>query len=153
MPRTELLPARREFSPFRDIMDIERSFNRMFEQFLPTPFLRGGDGGQGWLPELDLQETDEELVAYASVPGVDKKDISIDVTENTLTLKGERKEAREEKGKNWLCREQACGTFYRAIQLPASVDPQKVRASDKNGVLEIHMPKTEATKGRHVNVE
>ncbi|MBI4423783.1 MAG: Hsp20/alpha crystallin family protein [Elusimicrobia bacterium] len=153
MARTELVPARREFNPFRDIVDMERSFNQMFESFCTPPSARGGNGERVWLPELDLQETDEELIVQAAVPGVDKKDISIDVTENTLSIRGERKEVREEKGKTWVQREQDYGTFYRSIHLPASVDAERVKAMDKNGVLEIHLPKTEKTKARHVVVE
>ncbi|MBI4347617.1 MAG: Hsp20/alpha crystallin family protein [Elusimicrobia bacterium] len=158
MPKTEIMPVKRGVRPPRETTDIERSLNRLFEEFftggsaLPRA-LRGGNGESMIVPEFDLAETEEELIVSACLPGVEKRDIHLEVTENQLIIRGERKGATEEKGRAWLRREQSYGAFYRAMELPSKIDPQKVKAMDKNGILEIHLPKVERTKARHVNVE
>jgi HSP20 family protein len=110
-----------------------------------------------WQPTVDIREIDSEVIISASLPGVDKKDISVEVTDHTLTIRGERKEESEEKMRGgYVRREQAYGSFYRSFDLPENIKTDQIKASDRNGVLEIRLPKTEnkpALKGRAITIE
>lgn len=102
-----------------------------------------------WAPKVDIQEQEKEFVVFADIPGVDPKDIEIDMDGNTLTLKGERKTVKEEKDKeNYYRIERTTGKFYRQFTLPETVDGHKISAKAKLGVLAIHIPKAENTKNQ-----
>lgn len=104
-------------------------------------------------PFIDVIETDKEVIATAEMPGLEKQDIKINLTEDRLEISAEtkREEKREEKG--YVYRERRAGSYYRAISLPSSVDPNNAKASYKNGVLEIKMPKTEIKKKTPIRIE
>lgn len=107
-----------------------------------------------WVPKVDIKEEQHEFVVYADIPGVDPKEIEIEMEGNTLTLKGERKEEKEEKGKNYYRIERLSGKFYRQFTLPETVDGNKISAQAKQGVLSIHIPKaTQAKHQRKIKVE
>jgi len=95
----------------------------------------------GWAPTVDVSETDSEITVRAEVPGVDPKELEITVSGRNLTIAGEKKETRENKGENFYHTERRFGTFRRTIALPASVNPDKIKAEDKNGLLFIHLKK------------
>ncbi len=102
-----------------------------------------------WAPKVDIKEEENEFVVYADIPGVDPKDIQIDMEGNTLTVRGERSTFKEEKDKDkkYYRLERNYGKFYRQFTLPETVDGSKISAKAKQGVLAIHLPK--ANEGKH----
>jgi HSP20 family protein len=104
-------------------------------------------------PAVDVVERDEEVVVRAEVPGVEKKDVDVSITASSVTIKGEtRREEKEEKGEYYRC-EISRGAFSRTVSLPASVDPDKAKASFKDGILEITLPKVEKAKRRTLKLD
>lgn len=138
------LPARPdEADPFRD---LQREMNRLFGEFFGEHPLAGRRGEPGWapaafMPRVDVSETDTEVKVSAELPGMDEKDIAVELQDDVLTLRGEKKSEQEEQGKNWFRREQSYGSFHRSIELPAFVDAGKAKAQFKKGVLTFTAPK------------
>jgi len=100
-----------------------------------------------WSPKVDIKEEPKEFVVYADIPGVDPKEIEIEMEGDRLIVRGEKKSQKEEKGKNYYRMERTSGKFYRQFTLPDSVDSSKITAITKHGVLEIHLPKS--AEGKH----
>lgn len=103
-------------------------------------------------PRVEVENNEDEVVVRAELPGMNKDDFTTEVTGNRLTIRGERRSEREEKGKNTLYRECTYGSFTRTLPLPAEVDADKAKAAYKNGVLTVKMPKTEAARARRIRV-
>ncbi|MEW6353077.1 MAG: Hsp20/alpha crystallin family protein [Pseudomonadota bacterium] len=107
----------------------------------------------GNIPHVDVIDRDNEIVVRAEVPGVDKKDLDVSMTDNTITIKGETKyEEEEEKGDYYRC-ELTHGAFARTIPLPGAVDASKAKATYHEGVLEMNLPKLEKSKRHSIKVE
>ena len=106
-----------------------------------------------WLPALNLAETNNEIVLKAEVPGMDPKDIDISLSDGTLTIKGEKKQEKEEKEEGYHLVERSYGSFTRTIELPREVQSDKINASYKNGVLKIVLPKSEKAKKKEVKIK
>jgi HSP20 family protein len=106
-----------------------------------SPF---GQGERGWSgsPAVDVTETDNAYEIAAELPGMDEKNIDVKFADGVLTIKGERQEEREEKEKGYHLRERSFGSFQRAFQVPEGVDPEKIQASFKQGLLTVTFPKT-----------
>lgn len=143
-----------KWDPFKELTTIQDRINRLFDENIgrvrfPDMELAGGS----WNPAVDIYETKESIVLKAELPGLDKKDFSIEVKDNLLTLKGERKFEKETKEENYYRMERAYGSFTRSFTLPTSVDKDKVKAKFKDGILEVTIPKTEAAKPKQVNVD
>ena len=140
----EAAPARRaEVDPFRD---FQREMNRLFGEFFGENALAERGRGPGWesaafVPRVDVSETDKEVKVSAELPGMDEKDISVELQDDVLTLRGERKTEQEERGENWFRREQSRGSFRRSVELPAGVDASKAVAKFAKGVLTFVAPK------------
>ena len=148
------------------IAEMERAFDRFFGRGFPSLW-RGRDfplmdslfgdsllefKGQR-LPNIDVVDRDNEILVRAEVPGVDKKDLTISLTDNLLTIKGESKtEKKEEKG-DYHRREISSSSFARTFTLPGSVNSTKAAATLKDGVLEITLPKAESSKKRNIEVK
>jgi HSP20 family protein len=107
----------------------------------------------GWTPSVDVSETDGKVQVKAELPGFEAKDIDVDVTDNVLTLSGEKKKEEEQKGERFYCRERYAGAFNRSFRLPAGVESDKVDAAFKNGVLTITIPKSEESKQKKIEVK
>lgn len=142
--------ARRLALPWREF-DIDPGLRGLFDE----PF--GAVETLGWAPSVDVEETDEELLLTAELPGLDEKDVEIDIEGNTLTLRGTKSHEREEEKANgerkmriW---ERRYGEFNRFFTLPNTVDISNIRAEFDRGVLTIHMPKTVESKGRRIAIE
>ena len=105
------------------------------------------------MPPIDLSETADKIIIKAEIPGIDPKEIDISIQGDTLTIKGEKKEEKEEKGKNYYRMERRYGSFSRSVDLPNSVNPNKVSAEYKNGVLEINLQKKEEVKPTQITVK
>lgn len=152
--RTEPSPVQ-QIEPWNTFRDMERMFRDFF--LSPFPMLRTPSllamARQEILPEIDLRETDEEIIFSATVPGLSKDDIDIDVTSDSITISGERKQAEEKPGERFHVCQQSYGSFQCSYSLPAQVKPDKVKATYKNGVLEVVMPKAEVKQAHKVSVE
>ncbi len=133
---------------------LRDEMNRLFESILQgSPSRRELTWDRAFAPAIDIHETATDVVVTAEIPGINPADVQIDLTGNVLTLKGEKKEESEEKGKNWHRIERGYGSFTRSFQLPESVDPEKTRASCDNGVLTVTIGKTEAARPRSIKVD
>ncbi len=149
MERKDLMPwtQRGEVSRFRGEMD--QLFDRFFD-WKPFGIMR--EKGM-WAPALDLSETETEVSVKAELPGMDPKEIEISLNRDILTLRGERKQEKEEKGENFHRIERSFGSFSRTVQLPAEVDAEKVDAVYKDGVLQIKLKKTEKSTSKKIEIK
>lgn len=125
------------FAFFRD--EINRLFDNFFRGFEIEPFERKF---AAFSPSIDISETDKELIISAELPGIEEKDIDVSLSKDSLTIKGEKKEEKEDKGKSYYRMERSYGSFSRTIPLPTEIDADKVEAEFKKGVLIIKLPKT-----------
>ena len=141
-----------EISPFRDFERMRRDMDRFWDSFFERGVLRGEDGRE-WLPSLDVAETKNEIVVKAEVPGLEPKDIDISLSDGVLTIKGEKKQEKEEKEENYHLVERSYGSFFRSIRLPNEVQSDKINASYKNGVLKVVLPKSEEAKKKEVKIK
>jgi HSP20 family protein len=128
--------------------DLDRLFDRFWEGNFPQIPAMGD-----WTPALDVSETKDAIVVKAEVPGMDAKDIELSLLGDVLTLKGEKKQEKEEKDEHYYRVERSYGAFARAVRLPASVDGSKVAASFKNGLLTVTLPKAPAAKGATIPIK
>jgi len=148
-----LLPSRRKEGE-RPIVSLQREMNRLFDDFFGRDFFVEPFRGMGeWRPAMDVAETDNAVLVKTELPGLDAKDVEISLSGDVLTIKGEKKEEKEEKTKSFHRVERHYGSFERAIRLPASVKADKVEATFKNGVLTIELPKTEESKAKSVKIK
>jgi HSP20 family protein len=146
--------------PFMDLTRWERDMDRMMGDFFgrrlhpwwPERWL-GGDRLEVRAPVIDLFEEKDDIVVKAELPGMDKDNIEVKLTDNTLTITGEKKKADEVKEENYYRCERSYGSFVRNIELPKAVHADKVKASFKNGILEVRIPKTEEAKAKEVKVK
>ena len=102
---------------------------------------------------VDLFEEKDDIVVKAEIPGLDKDNISVNLSDHTLTIKGEKNKEEEVKEENYYRSERSYGSFVRTLELPKDVHADKVKATFKNGVLEVRMPKTEEAKAREIKVK
>jgi HSP20 family protein len=140
-----------KYTPFADVDDFPTGL-RLFQDSVNRLF-SDQTGTRPWSPAVDIFETDNELVLKADVPGVDQKDIDIQLENGTLTLKGERKFANEERGKGFHRLERSYGSFVRYLTVPETIDPEHVRADFNNGVLTVTLPKKEIAKPKAIKVQ
>lgn len=106
-----------------------------------------------WVPSVDVSEDDKEYLIKAEIPEVDKKDVKVTTQEGVLTIQGDRKQEKEEKGKKFHRVERSYGSFVRSFTLPEDVAEDKLKAEFKEGMLMIHLPKTEKPKPKTVDVK
>jgi HSP20 family protein len=130
--------------------EMEERMRRMWQDF---PLFSATEAVGEWAPMVDVSETEDEVRVKAELPGLEPNDLDISLDRDHLILKGEKKEEREKKEKGYYVAERSFGAFYRTIQLPSEVDPQKIEASFKNGVLDLKMGKQEEAKKRITHIE
>lgn len=141
------------WNPTRDMFSLRDRINHMFDDvFYPAAKNDDGLSVWDWNPAVDVIDGEDSLVVKAELPGVDKKDIGIEVKDGVLFLRGERSADNEEKGKNFYRRERSYGRFERSFSLPGPVDADKVKAEYKDGVLKIDIPKPEGHKPKRIPV-
>ena len=146
-----LIPWRGRTTPSTTLVSLREEMNDLLNRFWASaaePF-----GLAEWAPVVDVSETADAVLVHAEVPGIDPKNLDIAVTGDVLTVRGEKKDETEQKGRNYHRVERRYGAFTRSLTLPASVDADKVEAKVKNGVLEIRLPKREEAKARRVEVK
>lgn len=125
----------------------------LFQRFFGEPSGGNGPGARPWVPRVDIEETDKEVLIRADVPGIDAKGVEVAVAEGVLTIKGERKEERKEEKKNYHQIERFVGRFYREIPLPANVDADKITATSAKGVVTITIPKKPEAQTKKIAVQ
>jgi HSP20 family protein len=133
-------------------MSIPRRFNRLFEDSLYRDFEEETETLPQWYPTTDIYETKDGYVFKLELPGLKKEDINIELNENTLSIKGERKEEKEVKKEDYHQIESCSGTFSRSFALPHNIDPKKIDAKMKNGVLELRVAKAEEKKPKTITI-
>jgi HSP20 family protein len=150
-------------APRRSFMDLsrwERDMERMMEDFFgrrtrpwwPERWFRT-EGMELTAPAVDLYEEKDDIVVKAELPGIETNNIEVNLTDHTLTIKGEKKKEEETKEENYYRAERSYGSFVRTLELPKDVHADKVKATFKNGILEVRLPKTEEAKTKEVKVK
>ena len=148
------------WQPFSEITRWEREMDRMFEGFLGRR-LRSFWPERWWpatgveitTPAVDLYEEKDDIVVKAELPGMEKDNIEVNLSDNRLTIKGEKKKEEEVQKEGYYRSERSYGSFVRTLELPSEVQTEKVKAAFKNGVLEIRLPKTEEAKKKETKVK
>jgi HSP20 family protein len=142
------------WDPFRELEEVSTRLNRLFNQ-PPGRRLIDDEGSlmAEWAPAVDVQETEGEYLIKADLPDVKKEDVHVELQDGMLCLRGERRQEKEDKGKKFHRVERAYGQFERRLALPSEVDSQKVVAEFKNGVLNVHLPKSASAKPKAIEVK
>jgi len=138
------------WDPFSDLIQMRDDIGRWF-----------GETAKGklekktgvWAPDVDIKETETDITVKADLPGLKKEDIEVSVDNDMLVIKGERKFEKEEKDKNYVRVERSYGSFYRSFTIGVPVKEDEIKASYKNGVLEVLVPKAEVKKAKKVEVK
>jgi HSP20 family protein len=144
------------WDPFRELEEMSDRLNRMITR--PGSAQSAGQAKEvmtvaDWSPTVDISETEAEYAIKAELPEVKKEDVKVTVEDGVLTLQGERKQEKEEKGKKYHRVERSYGRFVRSFTLPDSVDESKVKAEYADGVLHLHLPKSEKAKPKQIDVK
>ena len=139
------------WSPWRDIMSVQDEMNGLFNGLVSSR--SASRGAEDWIPSVDISETDDGFIVTADVPGMSAESIKISVANNVLTLRGEKKNVREETEENFHRVERVFGAFERTFSLPSGVEPENIRAKYKDGVLRVRLPKSKEAKPQEIKVE
>jgi len=145
--------VRQDFYPFAG---LHRELDRMLEDFgrgFPSLGMSAGGQPSMMMPATDVIETDKDIQIVAEMPGLQDKDIQIDLSDNMLTIRGEKSADREEKDKNYRLVERSFGSFYRTLELPSGVDASAIKAEISNGVLTVTVPKPMPAQAKKIEVK
>ena len=142
-----------QWKPFREVSRLRNEMDRLWEDYFCSGRRALRPLEEEWMPAVDVSETGDKITVKAEIPGMEAKDIEISMVGDTLTIKGEKKAEREEKEENYHMVERSYGTFCRAMKLPAPVDPDKVEATYKNGLLTMVLPKKEEVKPKAIEIK
>jgi len=139
------------WDPFRDLTTLQNRVHRIFGD----PRWNGEDEStySAWMPPVEIFDHEDNLVLRAELPGMSQKDIELSVENGVLTLRGEKKRERELKEENIHRAERYYGNFVRTFALPTTVDVNNIRASYKDGVLEVILPKAETAKSKRIEIK
>ncbi len=142
------------WDPFVELEEVSARLNRMFAR----PATAQNNGKEAlivadWTPSVDISETDGEYQIKAEIPDVKKEDVKVTLEDGVLTIQGERKYEKEEKGKKFHRIERSYGSFVRTFSVPDVIEAEKVKAEFKDGVLNLHLPKSEKAKPRAIDVK
>jgi HSP20 family protein len=146
----QLMPWRRQTPYITPLSTLQQEMNRMFEEAF-GPSSRFSEYSVS--PALDIKEDENTVTVTAELPGVDKKDVQIEVRDNVLTIKGEKRSEQREEKDNWHCVERSYGSFARRVVLPSQVDDNQAEATMENGVLTLKMAKAQANTGKTIEVK
>lgn len=157
-----LVPFRKGSHPMRyrveefPLLGLQQQMNRLFDDFfgdfsLELPGVRPKD--RLFVPTMDVAETDKEITVTAELPGLDQKDVEINLTDNLLTITGQKKHEQEQKDAHSYRMERSFGSFERSIELPSEVNKDQVSAEFKKGILKIRLPKIEPQKPQGKKIE
>lgn len=146
--------------PFMALPRWERDMDRMMDDFFsrrmsplwPKSWFGAGEGEIA-TPAVDVYEDKDEIIIKAELPGMDKNDIEVNISDSELILKGEKKKEEKVEQENYYRCERSYGAFLRSVELPTGVQADKVKASFKNGILEVRLPKSEEAKTKEIKVK
>jgi HSP20 family protein len=138
------------WDPFRELNVLQDRMNRLFQDFAPRGEQDLTTGN--FVPPVDIYEDEHSVTLKVEVPGLDPKDVDVQVENNTLTIKGERKFEKEEKEENFHRIERRYGSFIRSFALPTTVDTDNVKADYENGVLKVQLAKRAEAKPKQIKV-
>lgn len=149
MPISDLIPwkkqdsniAKSEKQEWDEFFDLQEDINQMFESFL-TPWQSSNSTSRMFRPEMDIRENEQEITITADLPGMKPEEIDLKISNNNLTISGEKTSEREKKGERFYRKERTYGSFHRSLPLPAAVDEGKIRADYQQGVLTVILPKS-----------
>jgi HSP20 family protein len=154
LTRINPLSSLGRWNPLRELDEMEKRFSSLLQP------LSTGNGGEmetltlaEWTPSVDISEDDKEYIVKAELPEMKKEDVKVHVEDGVLTISGERKFEKEEKGKKYHRIERSYGNFTRSFTLPEAVKAEKVAAQFKDGVLCIHLPKDETAKPKSIDIK
>ena len=162
MKLPSLIPVGRERgAATQPFLSLQREIDRLFEDFTrgfpAMPSFSGGNGGNGGngmlMPSTDVTETDKEIEITAELPGLEEKDVQVNLADGVLTIRGEKKAEREEKDKNYRLVERSYGSFERQLALPDGVKAEDVKASIAKGVLTVTIPKPAPAQAKKIEVK
>ena len=141
------------WDPFRNMTTLQDRINRIFEETAGRARDINDEVSKcDWRPVVDIYDTEKGIVINAELPGVAREGITVDIKENILTLKGERKIDEEVQEENYYRKERCAGKFERAFTLPDAINPEKIKANFKDGVLKVEIPKPEEKKPRQIKI-
>jgi HSP20 family protein len=140
------------WEPFSETGSLRRALDRLLEDS-STPSLWQSEEYRTMVPPIDIVERENDVVVKAVVPGVAEEDLNIEVVGDSLTIRGESKEAKEDKKENYFYREWRYGTFMRSLTLPAGLKTDKVDAEMDNGILVLTIPRAESSKPKAIKVK
>jgi HSP20 family protein len=142
------------WEPFRELAALQNEMGRWMNQVMGTGALQPGNGGQTstWLPAVDVWETDDELVLSFDLPGIPEDRISVELDDTVLTVSGQRERQERETGDRFYRYERRFGTFQRSVTLPPGVNEGDIKATYRNGVLEVRVPKPDEQKPKRIQI-
>ncbi|MEO0238111.1 MAG: Hsp20/alpha crystallin family protein [candidate division WOR-3 bacterium] len=140
-----------KFSPFSELFDLRKEIDSLFDDKFFGKMLQPYYESN-WTPSMDISETDKEFLVTVELPGMKKEDINLSIDNNVLTIEGERKSEKEEKGRTFHRIERSYGKFYRSVTLPKKVDEENIKATFKDGLLNITLPKVEKEKVKNIEI-
>jgi Molecular chaperone (small heat shock protein) len=147
-------PFKTRMNPFRELEEMEKRLSTIFgRQSLRPDGEKEAMTMAEWSPLVDITEDEKEYLIKAEVPDIKKEDVKLTVQDNVLTISGERKSEKEEKGKKYHRVERTYGSFLRSFTLPEDADGSKVAAEYKDGMLNVHLPKSEKAKPKSIEVK
>ena len=141
------------YRPWNALEEMRREMDRLFENINEREDGSGGLVASDWVPAVDVREESGQWVVHADIPGVDPKDIQVDMENGVLTIKGERREQHEEGKGDYKRVERIRGSFFRRFTLPDTADAENIKARSNHGVLELVIPKQEKVQPRKITVE
>ncbi|GAB4286770.1 MAG: Hsp20/alpha crystallin family protein [Coriobacteriia bacterium] len=126
------------WDPFGEVLRMQRDMDRIFSRL-------GGAGREdadvAWMPKIDVKRSGDDILVRAELPGIDPDDVDIEVTDNVLTIRGERRIEENKEGEDWLVCESCYGSFERSLTIPDGVEADSITATYADGILEVHVPK------------
>jgi len=140
------------WKPFNNMLSLQEEVNRLFNTYFSGAPESTETGEYHWNPAVDIFEDENSIKVMCEVPGVEKEDVKISIQDNVLTVSGEKKRDFEGENGSFYRVERLCGKFQRSFSLPSSVDQENVKATYKNGILTINLPKEEEAKPKEVSI-
>ncbi|MEK6683555.1 MAG: Hsp20/alpha crystallin family protein [Nitrospirota bacterium] len=142
------------WDPFRDRLSLQERMNKLFEDSLVRSTSQLGEIPQGtWTPVVDILEKEDAIILKAELPGVRLEDVDLQIKDDTLVLKGERRFENDARKENYHRVERSYGTFSRSFTLPGTVDQSGISAKLKDGILEVHLPKARSVESKPIPIE
>ena len=141
-----------KYDPFRELKSLQDEMNRLFMTNLPRSVAQEDLATGGWSPNVDIYESENEIILEAELPGLSRDDFEVSIENNVITLKGKREFEKKEENDNFHRVERSYGAFTRSFSLPRSVSAENTTADFRNGVLRVSLPKREEAKSRRIEV-